>query len=82
MHVRQALRQRLAERALVLRVAVGVQQADGDRLGLGLLDGVDGGAQRVLRERLDSGPSGPIRSRAPTRRSGGTSGAGWAAQSR
>ena len=56
-HVRQALRQRLADRGLVLRVAVGVQQADRDRLGLRLLDGVDGGAQRVLRERLD----GPVR---------------------
>ena len=65
-HVRQALRQGLADRGLVLRVAVGVQQADRDGLGLRLLDGVDGGAQRILRERLDAarpGPSARVRRR-------------------
>ena len=51
MDVGQPLGQRLAERALVLRVAVGVQQADGDGLGLGVGDRVDGGLQRVVVER-------------------------------
>ena len=51
-HVRQPLGERVAERPLVLGVPVGVQQADRDGLGLGLGDGVDGGAQRVVAELL------------------------------
>ena len=72
------LGERLPELPLVLGVAVRVQEADGDRLGLERHDRVDG--------RPTSAPS-PARPasfarRPPTRRSGGTSGAGRAAQSR
>ncbi len=80
-HARQPLRERVAERALVRGVAVGVQQADGDRLGLVRGDRLDRGLEAASLS-ARSGPSGPIRSAAPTRRCGGTSGAGWAAQSR
>ena len=78
----QRCRKRLAELPLVLRVAVGVQQHDGDRLGLGGRDlareRVGGGRrQRAQRARLAS--SAPVRAK---RSSGGTSGAGRAAHRR
>ena len=59
--------------ALVLRMAVGVQQHDGDRLGLA---GGDGARRARRRPRAAAaGLSGVIRSRAPKRRSGGVIGA-------
>ena len=76
----EALAQRVADRALVLGVAVAVQQADGDRLGLGARHGVD--ERPRGRASGSSTPSGPVRSRAAKRRSGGVSGAGCAAHSR
>ena len=81
--VGQGVRERLAQRELVLGMAVGVQQHDGDRL--------DRGPQLASRlasqpaaegSNGSSGPSGVIRSRAPKRSSAGTSGAGRAAHSR
>ncbi len=52
-HVGQPLGERLAERALVLRMAVGVQQADGDGLRLGGRHGVERGGERLVVERLE-----------------------------
>ena len=76
----EALAQRGADRALVLGVAIAVQQADRDRLGLGARHRVD--EARRGRVSGSSTPSGPVRSRAAKRRSGGVSGAGCAAHRR
>ncbi len=72
-------RERFAEGLLVLRVAVGVQEADGDGLGLERLDGAR--PPRRRRVRAPGRPASSARS-APTRRSGGTSGAGRPTHSR
>ena len=77
--VREALAQRFAERLLVLRMAVECsRQTATDSGSSSAIRGRQ--RRRVLSAR--STPPGPIRSGAPTRRSGGTSGAGCAAQSR
>ena len=81
MHARQAFGEQAAEHPLVLGVGVGVQQHDGDRLGLLGGDGGDDAAA-ASSARASIGPSGPARSGTPTRRSLGTSGGGAASQSR
>ena len=72
--------QRRAERTLVRGVAVGVQQAHGNRLGAARRDLL--GQTRRQPRAARSTPAGPMRSRAPKRRSGGANGAGQAAHSR
>ena len=77
----QGLGQRLADRLLVLGVAVRVEQRDRDRLGFGLGDLIGELGCRLAVSSV-SGPSGVMRSGAPKRRSRGASGAGRAAHSR
>ena len=73
--IRQPPPQLLGDRALVLRMPVRVQQADGHGLRVERARARRGRAARRRRP-------GPIRSRTPYDRSSGTSGSGWCAQSR
>ena len=72
--VAEALAQRVAERALVVGVAVGVQQADGDRLGLGAGDRV--GERRRASAAARARRRAPCARGAAKRRSGGTAAPG------
>ena len=83
MDVGQRLAQRGAERALVLGEAVGVQQADGDGLGLERARPPSATSRGALvGQRLEHAVRAACARARATRRSGGTSGAGCAAHSR
>ena len=73
-HARQRRAQRLADRALVLGVQEGEEQAHRHRLDVGLAQRLaDRALERCPRRAGSSSPSGPIRSRTVKRSSRGTS---------
>ena len=61
----EALAQRVADRALVVGVAVAVQQADRDRLGLGCRHGLDEILEAAQRLEHAGGPGALVRGEAP-----------------
>ncbi len=71
----------LGDLALVGRLEVGEEEADGDRLGPCLADQL-GQARRLVVGKGVITPSGPTRSEASNRISGSTSGGGFGVQSR
>ena len=73
--------QALGERPLVVRLEVGEEQADSDRLRVRTADRSDEAPDLGFAEGLDTPPV-PTRSRAPNRSRSGTSGAGFGAHRR